>query len=404
LLNQTFGEETDIISQSNEDVIVTKNQNDKISFISSLTNNKTTINLPNKIFQKRLVVDAESVSQINDSIYTLNLYGGFLLINKNKTEQVKQDSLQKPVIERVEIDNILIEIDNSNTYQVPFNKSLSVSISSPSFSNHFFEYSLSNSPQLNWRRMENEKLELSRLGNDDYTIHFRSVNISGNPSPIETIHLEVLPPWYKNIYIYFITVLLIGFIVYWLHKRKILKEQNILHQKLRKEQEEVLKEKTVENEKKIVQLKNEALKSEVKLKSKQLANTAMALVKKNESILEIKNELIQKKPGFENTLAYKKLLKKIDSSIGHEDEWQIFEYNFNQVHEEFFNGLKNKHPKLTHKDLKICAYIKMNLLTKEIAPLMNVSIRGLETHRYRLKRKLNLENDKSLVDYLRNFK
>jgi DNA-binding CsgD family transcriptional regulator len=97
-------------------------------------------------------------------------------------------------------------------------------------------------------------------------------------------------------------------------------------------------------------------------------------------------------------------LKKVDNSIAHKDEWKIFEYNFNQVHEEFFFQLKKRFPDLTHKDLKICAYIKMNLTTKEIAPLLNISIRGVETHRYRLKRKLNLDNDNSLATYLRNFK
>ena len=129
-----------------------------------------------------------------------------------------------------------------------------------------------------------------------------------------------------------------------------------------------------------------------------------SLVKKNESLLEIKVELVKNKIGFDNSSVYKRLLRKIDNSLGHEDEWQLFEYNFNQVHEEFFNQLKSKCPQLTHKDLKLCAYIKMNLLTKEIAPLLNVSTRGLETHRYRLKRKLNLENNKSLADYLKNFK
>ncbi|SFZ94324.1 regulatory protein, luxR family [Flaviramulus basaltis] len=405
LLNQKFGVDTNIISQPNTDLLVTKNKNDKISFVSSLANSETNINLPSKLFQKRLVVDAESVSQIQDSLYTLNLYGGFMLIN-NANHKILRDSLQKPIIERVEIAKNLVDINDLDPYELPFNKSISISISSPSLSNQFFEYSLSNlsSDVLNWNRLENEKLELSRLSNDDYTINFRSVNISGETSPIKTLQLRVLPPWYKNSFFYFIITIFAGLIIYWMHKRKITKEHKLLHQKLKKEQEILLKEKAIENDKKIVQLKNESLKTEVKLKSKQLANTAMALVKKNESMLEIKNELTKSEESFQNSLAYKKLLKKIDSSIGHEDEWQIFEYNFNQVHEEFFNQLKNKFPKLTHKDLKICAYIKMNLLTKEIAPLMNVSIRGLETHRYRLKRKLNLDNDDSLVDYLRNFK
>ncbi|WP_379840338.1 helix-turn-helix and ligand-binding sensor domain-containing protein [Flaviramulus multivorans] len=403
LLNKTFGFNTNIISQPDTDLLVTKNENDKISFVSLPDAETTNINLPNKLFKKRLVVDAESVSQLQDSVYTLNLYGGFMLINKTES-LTKRDSLQKPIIERVEIDKSLVDISEEDAYVLPFNKSISISISSTSLNNHYFEYSLSNSSSLNWNRLENEKLELSRLSNDDYNIHFRSVSISGETSPLKTIKLKVLPPWYKNGYFYLLMAVFISLIAYWIHKRKVAKEHRLLRQKLSEEQEIILKERAIENEKKLVQIKNESLKNEVKLKSKQLANTAMALVKKNESMLEIKNELARNEASFKNTLGYKKLLKKIDNSIGHEDEWQIFEYNFNQVHEEFFNQLKSKFPKLTHKDLKICAYIKMNLLTKEIAPLMNVSIRGLETHRYRLKRKLNLGNDKSLGDYLRNFK
>ncbi|MFD1161165.1 helix-turn-helix and ligand-binding sensor domain-containing protein [Hwangdonia seohaensis] len=401
LLNDTFGQDTDIISEPYLDLLVTKNKTDRISFVS-MENGNTNLELPNKIFKDRLVVGGESISQINDSIYALNLYDGFMLINK--AQNVRQTTLpQKPILERIEVDKQLVDINTADTYELPFNQKISISVSSPNSSNHFFEYAISNSDSLSWYQMDSERLELSNLSNGDYSVHFRATNLSGDVSLIRTLKLKVLPPWYKNSLFFLFTALLISILVYGLHKRKINKEQNALHEKLKIEQETLLKEKAIENDKKIVQLKNESLKNEVKLKSKQLANTAMSLVKKNESLLEIKNEIAKNKTGFENSLAYKRLLRKIDNSIGHEDEWQLFEYNFNQVHEEFFNELKSKYPQLTHKDLKICAYIKMNLLTKEIAPLMNVSIRGLETHRYRLKRKLNLENDKSLADYLRNF-
>ena len=219
--------------------------------------------------------------------------------------------------------------------------------------------------------------------------------------------LNVLPPWYKGRaggILYFIILLLVVLLFYLLHKRKINKEQKLLQQKFENEQQEILKIKTVENNRRIFELRNESLKNEIKLKSKQLANTAMALVKKNEALLDIKKELLLHKNSFNNPFSFKKIQKRIDYSIGHEDEWAVFEHNFNQVHEAFFNQLKEQFPKLTHKDLKICAYIKMNLTTKEIAPLLNISTRGVETHRYRLKRKLNLDNDNSLASYLRNFK
>lgn len=401
ILNASFGNYTDVISESDTDVLVTKNGKDRISFLS-LNNDDNTLNLPNTLLQKRLVVDAESVSKLNDSVYTFNLYDGFMLIDK--TIESNNDTLQKPIIEQIELDKELVDKNSANNYEFPFNKNISISVSSPLSRNHFFEYAMASSDALNWYRMDKEKLELSGLSNGNYKIRFRASNFSGEVSEESVITMKILPPWYKNIFFYLSVLLLALGLFYWLHRRKISKEQQLLHDKLVKEQEVLLKEKAIENDKKIVELRNQSLKNEVKLKSKQLANTAIALVKKNESMLEIKHELEKNKSGFANSLAYKRLLRTIDNSIGHEDEWELFEYNFNQVHEEFFNQLKSKHPKLTHKDLKICAYIKMNLLTKEIAPLMNVSIRGLETHRYRLKRKLNLENDKSLADYLRDFK
>ncbi len=403
ILNSNLGRNTNIISETNSDVFVTKNKKDEIRFVSLGDAKKTAnLKLPSNVFKKRLVVDSERVSRIKDSIYALNLYGGFILLDE--TNYIRRDSLYKPIVEQIEIDKELQKINRNDGYELTFNNNISISVSSPNSEEHFFEYTFVDLDPRSWYKIENGKLELSGLGNGDYKVHFRTSNISGESSEITTVNFVVLPPWYKSKALYGTVALLLALLFYGLHKRKVRKEQKSLHNKLKMEQEVLLNEKAIENEKKIVQLKNESLKNEVKLKSKQLANTAMALVKKNESMLEIKSELIKNKIGFENTLLYKRLLRKIDNSIGHEDEWQLFEYNFNQVHEEFFNQLKSKHSNLTHKDLKICAYIKMNLLTKEIAPLMNVSIRGLETHRYRLKRKLNLENDKSLGDYLRNFK
>lgn len=170
-----------------------------------------------------------------------------------------------------------------------------------------------------------------------------------------------------------------------------------------KTQKKILKEETQKNEKEIIRLKNELLKNEIILKSKQLADTAMSLVKKNETLLHLKDELLSNKNNFNNQYSYKKLIKQIDNSIEHVDGWELFEYNFNQVHEEFFNKLKTSFPGLSHKDLKICAYLRMNMSSKEIAPLLNISIRGVETNRYRLKLKLGVSKEASLRGFLQNF-
>ncbi|MCB0446373.1 MAG: transcriptional regulator [Gelidibacter sp.] len=404
LLNDSFSKNAYIISEDDSDILAIKNK-DIIEF-KSFSNPDYHLTLSDKYFKKRLIVGYERTSKINDSIYALNLNDGFMLINTRKNSEASK--IERPMIELIEVDKELIAFTPSQKIEIPYkNRNISISVSSANSRNHFFEYSIVNLDPSHWYRLEKETLELSNLSNGDYTILFRTSNNLGTVSPSTSLAFTVLPPWYKTTkgFILFLAIaLLVTFVIYALHKRKVSKEQAYLKIQFEKEQKELLKEKTKENDRKIVELKNEALKNEVKLKSKQLANTAMALVKKNEALLELKSELLQNKSGFENPFSFKKLIKKVDHTIGHKDEWEIFEYNFNQVHEEFFNELKSKFPQLTHKDLKICAYIKMNLTTKEIAPLLNISTRGVETQRYRLKRKLNLDSDKNLVDYLANFK
>jgi len=398
-LNEKIGPQSDVVSEDLTNSLFFKNKKGIIQFKA---NNNDKLVLTRDYYDDRLIVGYENISQINDSIYALNLNNGFLLLNENQNFTINKPI--KPLIEKIQVNDIRVKIDTS-VIELPNNGKISISIASPNSNNHFFEYSLSTNAT-KWDKVDNENLVLSNIKNGDFSILFRTSNKAGETSPIKTINLHVLPPWYKSntgFIIYTLALVLVLGIIYLLHKRKMKKEQKLLEIEFKKEQQQILKEKNIENDRKIIKLKNESLQNEIKLKSKQLANTAIALVKKNEALLEIKKELQINEGQFQNKQVSKRLQKKIDHTIGHKDEWEIFEYNFNQVHEKFFNQLKTKHPKLSHKDLKLCAYIKMNLVTKEIAPLMNISTRGIETHRYRLKRKLNLTSEDSLTDYLNSF-
>jgi DNA-binding CsgD family transcriptional regulator len=81
----------------------------------------------------------------------------------------------------------------------------------------------------------------------------------------------------------------------------------------------------------------------------------------------------------------------------------MFENLFDQAHENFFRRLKLAYPDLTPSDFRLCAYLRMNLSSKEIAPLLNISIRGVEEKRYRLRKKLNLTADQNLTDFIIGF-
>ena len=99
--------------------------------------------------------------------------------------------------------------------------------------------------------------------------------------------------------------------------------------------------------------------------------------------------------GFE-----RELLRRIDNHLSSHDEWKIFETHFEQGHETFMKNLKNRYPDLTPGDMRLCAFLRMNLASKEIAPLMGISVRGVENHRYRLRSKLGLEHDENLIGTL----
>ena len=129
----------------------------------------------------------------------------------------------------------------------------------------------------------------------------------------------------------------------------------------------------------------------------------MNLVQKKEFILKLKAELqqLQKtaKVGDDNP-ELKKLLKVLSEEEKLNEEWEHFSQHFNSVHGDFLTILKNKFPSLKPHELRLCAYLRMNLSSKEIAPLMSISVRGVEISRYRLRKKLNLSTEANLVQYL----
>ena len=405
LLNKKFGKEAYIISEKSMSPIVLKDKSGVISF-KYINNDSIERKINNKLIKNRYIIDYEHVSKIDEALFALNLDNGFMLIDETFRDSI---AIYKPKVESIKLNGKSIQLSSINddkTIKLKHNGSINLELSSSKSSNHYFEYSI---PSLSkdWFKVDNRNLELNNINHGTYDLLLRTRDDSGNTSTVEKLFLDVSPPWYKGTLGFILYVLLLfGFIglFYYLHHKKIQKEQRLIRVKYQREQHKLLREKTLENEKNIVQLKNESLQNELKIKSKQLANNAMALVKKNEVLQDIKRELAVNKEGFKDYYSYKKLVKKLNNSIEHKDEWEVFEENFNQVHDEFFTKLKSRHPVLTPKDLKVCAYIKMNLANKEIAPLMNISVRGVETHRYRLKKKLSLENDISLTDYLLNIK
>ena len=97
------------------------------------------------------------------------------------------------------------------------------------------------------------------------------------------------------------------------------------------------------------------------------------------------------------------LIKRIDKDIDNEKQWALFESAFDEVHEDFMKRIKEQFPDLTPRDIRLCAYLRMNISSKEIAALMNISTRGIEISRYRLRKKFNIDRDTNLSKFIIEF-
>jgi DNA-binding CsgD family transcriptional regulator len=146
------------------------------------------------------------------------------------------------------------------------------------------------------------------------------------------------------------------------------------------------------------------LQTEVIHKSKELANSTMNIIHKNQILTDLKNEMMEmsdNQSGIDIS-EIKSLIRKIDIELEDKQNWSVFETHFDRVHENFFQRLREKHEELSPKDLRMCAFLRMNLSSKEIAPLQNISIRSVEISRYRLRRKLKIPHEQNLTDYIMN--
>lgn len=177
--------------------------------------------------------------------------------------------------------------------------------------------------------------------------------------------------------------------------------------KLEQEKEKEQKEKQIEQDRIIYKLKADHLENELKYKSKELASSTISIIRKNEILTQIKEEITTQKEALGThypSKYYNKLIKLIDENISNEDDWNIFQSNFDRIHENFFRHLKERYPDLSSADLRLCAWLRLNLTTKEIANLANISVKGVEVARYRLRKKLDLPKEKNLNEFMIEFK
>jgi tetratricopeptide (TPR) repeat protein len=145
------------------------------------------------------------------------------------------------------------------------------------------------------------------------------------------------------------------------------------------------------------------METELKTKNNELVNFAIHLVEKNKFLEELRNDLkkIRGVSEEERENKLKELSLTVQKNIKLQKDLEEFQKNVDHTHQEFFNKLRRSFPDLTKNEERLCAMLRLNLSSKEIAALSNISVRAVEMGRYRLRKKLKIPFTTSLIDYLK---
>lgn len=317
----------------------------------------------------------------------------------------------------------LIYSTNSNmaggTFAFPYElNSLRFEFIYPEYRQHGaveYSYYLENY-DLGWSRYSQAtSKEYTKLREGKYTLHLRSFNRYDDSREECTFTFSILPPWYRSIWAYLLYALLAATAVW--------QTVRIIRQKARKAAIVVAKRKSAElaeykrkaeeeqlrKENEIAHLKSEQLEHDIKHKSQELSSATMNVMRKNEILIDIANQITKLQESDNKTTftadtikRLNKIQKLIQENISHDDDWQKFAHNFDVVYEDYLKRLVAKFPQLSINDQRLCAYLKMGLSSKEIAPLLNISYRSAEMARYRLRKKMQLSREVNLAEYLQH--
>jgi ligand-binding sensor domain-containing protein/DNA-binding CsgD family transcriptional regulator len=239
-----------------------------------------------------------------------------------------------------------------------------------------------------------------------YTIWVKARDGAGKESKPAAYTFRIQPPWYASsaaILCYLAALVAFLYSLFRRQRKRFEAEKEAISTEYQQERA-VERRLLEENEQVIRQLQHEKLEVEVQHKNKELALATMHLVQKGEilsTLLEEIEKALQKKQDASALRAdMHRIVRTLQLDVQHDDDWQQFAYHFDAVYGGFLKRLREQYPQLSNNDYRLCAYLRMNLSTKEVAHLMNISVRGVEGSRYRLRKKLNLPNEENLVEFL----
>ena len=280
---------------------------------------------------------------------------------------------------------------------------LTVRVSYPNYDGDriIFHYSLSGGTSVD-EDSASPEVSFTNLayGNYKLTVSVRSVD--GKALGSVTYGFSYSRPFYNSIWAWILYVLALAALIYfyarWHTAREVSRNKKMVEEELMKQ-----KMKALEQDRIIAEQQKVILENELTDKSKDVASMALDMVAMKNSMESVREQLLE---GMRNGTLSSKNANRILQQLKEGDNdmfWSTYHTNFDLIHKRFFRNLHERYPELTSNDLKICALLRLNLNTKDIASFTHLSVRGVEGARYRIRKKLGLPSDKSLTDFLLEF-
>lgn len=334
-----------------------------------------------------IVENSDGIINLNNNTLLICLENGIALVDKKQNTHTSYNSTNIVFREiTATTDQLPIALDSKEKTKLSYkNNYISFHFSADNFNSQevLFTYKLEGLDD-NWSKESNLHFaNYSRLPWGEYRFSVKAKDIFDNTIEEISYSFTVSPPYYasKIAYLFYIIIILSLAYATSIYNAKAVERER------------------KKNLTKILELENENLKNDVKYKSKELASIMLGSIRKNEALVEI-TKLIEKQKKDIPEANYKSLLRAIKQKMSPKKDLEKFEAHFDNAYNNFFKKIKAEYPNLSSNDLRLCAYLRMNLSTKELASLMSISVRGLETHRYRLRKKFNLKPEDNLIEFI----
>lgn len=346
----------------------------------------------------------ENITRLSNSIYLIGTTDGYYTININDLS-FKNYSVTISNVSVNKLNEKISDFSTSTEGEFKYDQNnITINYTVPEYNKYInseYQYLLED-VQNEWSDWSaKSSVNFKNLAPGDYVFKVRAKVANSAPENSAIYKFTILKPWYSTnfaISIYLILALIAAYYINETYKKFYFKQE----QKLIEENNLLLEIKELETEQQLMKLRNEQLSQDVDTKNRELAVSTMSLIKKNELLTLIKEDL--KKTSDDSSTSkninIKSVISTISKNISEEDTWNVFKEAFDNADKDFLKKIKVAHPLLTPNDLRLCAYLRLNLSSKEIAPLLNISVRSIEIKRYRLRKKMELPHEKGLVEYI----